>query len=78
MEKVLENIASDGISRVRFSGGEPLLRNDLPQLVSFAKNLGLFISLNTNASLLSKESPSTEAYLRDRVGPLGNVIVTSM
>jgi pyrroloquinoline quinone biosynthesis protein E len=53
LERVLGKVAAEGIGRVRFTGGEPLLRKDLPELVAFAKDMGLFVSLNTNASLLS-------------------------
>ncbi len=58
LKKTIKKIASEGIDRVRFTGGEPLLRQDLPELVSFAKQHGLFASLNTNASLLSEAKVS--------------------
>jgi radical SAM protein with 4Fe4S-binding SPASM domain len=52
MEKVLQWIASSGVARVRFTGGEPLLRKDLGQLVSVAKEIGLITGVNTNGSLV--------------------------
>ena len=55
LKKVIEKIASEGINRIRFTGGEPLLRKDVGELLSFAKEQGLFTSLNTNASLLSRQ-----------------------
>ena len=38
-----------GVLHVGFSGGEPLVRNDLPELVSAARNAGLFTNLITSA-----------------------------
>jgi len=51
---VLEEVAKlFGGAKVIFSGGEPLLRSDLPELVSYASRLGLRASLATNGLLLS-------------------------
>ena len=51
----IKRIAESGVQRVRFTGGEPLLRRDLPEIVSSAKKQGLFTSLNTNGSLFSEK-----------------------
>ena len=41
---------------VLFSGGEPTLRHDLPELISYAKELGgLNPLIPTNGTLLTKE-----------------------
>lgn len=46
--------ASHGIRRLRFTGGEPLLRADLAELVAGARALGIEdLSLTTNAQLLA-------------------------
>lgn len=49
---LLEDAASFGIEAVRFSGGEPLLRKDISELIEKAKSLGLYMILNTNAMLI--------------------------
>jgi radical SAM protein with 4Fe4S-binding SPASM domain len=41
---------------VHFSGGEPLLRKDLFDLVSYARGLGLQTRVNTNGILLTEEN----------------------
>ena len=53
-KKIISKIASEGIEKVRFTGGEPLLHPNLFELLSFAKSKGLETMLNTNASLLTK------------------------
>ena len=58
VERVIGAFAELGVSRVRLTGGEPLVRRDLPQL---AANLAALpglddLSLSTNATLLSKHA----------------------
>ena len=54
-KKIISTIASDGIEKVRFTGGEPLLYPKLSGLLSFAKKKGLYTMLNTNASLFDEK-----------------------
>lgn len=50
---------SRGVRRVRFTGGEPLLRRDLPELIADVTALGIpELALTTNAQLLA---PRAEA-----------------
>jgi len=53
-KKIISKLALEGIEKVRFTGGEPLLHPNLFELVSFAKSKGLSTMLNTNLSLLPK------------------------
>jgi cyclic pyranopterin phosphate synthase len=58
VERVIGAFAELGVSRVRLTGGEPLVRRDLPQL---AANLAALpglddLSLSTNATLLSRHA----------------------
>lgn len=48
VEQILAWIAKAGIARVRFTGGEPLLRRDLLHLIEFARSAGLVTGVNTN------------------------------
>lgn len=49
---VLEKVWELGIPHVVFTGGEPTLRPDLPELISYAEQLGLVSGLNTNGRRL--------------------------
>lgn len=55
VKKIIDDIAESSIPIVRFSGGEPLLRKDIFDLMEHAKSKGLRIWLNTNSSLITKE-----------------------
>ncbi len=56
LRRVLDLIrrAAD-VPSVSFTGGEPCLRADLPDLVAHAKSLGMWVNLITNGTLLSAE-----------------------
>lgn len=50
--KVIQTLWDIGIPHVTFTGGEPTLRDDLPELVAFAEETGLVTGLITNGRLL--------------------------
>ncbi|OGF26811.1 hypothetical protein A2331_05650 [Candidatus Falkowbacteria bacterium RIFOXYB2_FULL_34_18] len=54
IKEVLNDFISLGGKRIDITGGEPLLRNDIFDIVKFAKSLNLKVELVTNASLLNK------------------------
>jgi len=58
---LLEALAANGVRVVIFSGGEPLLREDLFELIVHAKSLGLSAHLSSNGSLID---PATAERLR--------------
>ncbi len=49
---ILDKVWEIGIPHVVFTGGEPTLRNDLPELVAHAEHNGMVAGLNTNARRL--------------------------
>ena len=53
IRRVIDESRVLGIKNVRFTGGEPLLRPDLVQILRYAKTNGMTVFLNTNATLLS-------------------------
>lgn len=53
--EVLQQAANLGCMTVRFTGGEPLLREDFNEIYPFARRLGLFIVLSTNATLITED-----------------------
>lgn len=55
-KKIIQKIASEGIEKLRFTGGEPLLHPKLPELMLFAKQQGLQVMLNTNGSLFNAKN----------------------
>jgi pyrroloquinoline quinone biosynthesis protein E len=52
--RVLEEAAALGVLHAHFTGGEPMSRPDLPQLISRAAALGLYTNLITSAVLLDE------------------------
>ncbi|MBW2988442.1 radical SAM protein, partial [Candidatus Woesearchaeota archaeon] len=56
IKELLSKIKEFGVGYVRFSGGEPLLRQDLFELMTYAKKLGLRVWLNTNGTLVNKQN----------------------
>ncbi len=65
---VLLAAVSLGVESVRFTGGEPLLRKELPEMLASAKELGIQdVALTTNASLLKRRLPDLLAAGLDRV-----------
>ncbi len=53
---VLDQAAALGVLQVHFSGGEPMARADLPDLVRHAAKLGLYTNLITSAVLLNERT----------------------
>lgn len=51
-KKLIDRIWSLGIPHLVFTGGEPTLRTDLPELISYANGVGFITGLNTNARRL--------------------------
>ena len=65
---VLEAAVGLGVESVRFTGGEPLLRKELPEMIAHAKEFGIEdVALTTNASLLKRRLPDLLAAGLDRV-----------
>jgi len=60
--QLLDELADYGVPVVLFSGGEPLVREDLPELVAHAAERGIRPVLSTNGTLLDEERART---LRD-------------
>lgn len=53
--KLIEDIAKAGARLLIFDGGEPLMRDDLYELIAHTRKLGLRPLLGTNASLITDE-----------------------
>jgi|GEM_PF-431245 len=57
-----------GISMLHLTGGEPLLREDLEEIALYAKGKNMYVSLDTNGTLITKERAKTLRYCFDRIG----------
>ena len=55
VKTLMDEAASLGVMQVIFSGGEPMLRRDIVELVAHATRLGMLVRLNTNGLLLTPE-----------------------
>ena len=67
IEKVVQACKPLGLEKVRITGGEPLLRPNLHDLVSRLNRAGVETALTTNASLLSGQANRLAAAGLDRV-----------
>ena len=54
-KEVLTDLAGFGVPSVLFSGGEPLMREDLFELIPFARDKGLRTVISTNGTLITSE-----------------------
>jgi MoaA/NifB/PqqE/SkfB family radical SAM enzyme len=59
---IIEELSKMGNRKIQFTGGEPLLRDDIGQIVDFCKSKGIETSINSNGSLVAK-----------RINELGNL-----
>lgn len=71
-KRILKEAAEIGVLTVRFTGGEPLLRDDFEELYTYARNLGLKVLLFTNARLIT----SRLADLFQSIPPLEKIEVS--
>jgi len=53
---VVDQLADYGVTALAFSGGEPLAREDFFKVASHAAKRGLYVSLATNGTMLTKEN----------------------
>ena len=56
-----------GVQKIRLTGGEPLVRRDLPRLVGMLAALNVELTLTTNGSLLAKQASALKDAGLDRV-----------
>ncbi len=60
--RLIDDLAGFGVPVILFSGGEPLIRKDLPELAGYAVNKGMRAVISTNGTLIT---PSTAQVLKD-------------
>ena len=52
---IAKTIKETKCKQFTFTGGEPLLRKDLPELVSFTKDLGVSVTIISNGTLITEK-----------------------
>jgi 12,18-didecarboxysiroheme deacetylase len=52
---LLDDLAGFGVPVILFSGGEPLMRKDLPELAAYAVDQGMRAVISTNGTLISRK-----------------------
>ena len=72
IEELLKEAASLGCLRVRFTGGEPLLRDDFEEIYLSARRLGMRVILFTNSTLITPQL----VKLFSRIPPLKKIEVS--
>lgn len=66
---VMDDLKGFGVPVLILSGGEPLLRPDLPQIARRAKDQGFYVGLSTNGTLIDEQTlPAIAAVGYDYVG----------
>lgn len=56
LKRVIKDFADLGISGIGFTGGEPLLRSDIFELLKYSKDSGLITHINTNGFFVDEEN----------------------
>ena len=53
--KLISDLSKEGIQEIRFTGGEPLVNRNIYTFIKLANELGLYTSIGTNGTLITKE-----------------------
>lgn len=67
--RVLDDLAGLGVLGIGLTGGEPLLRDDLVELIRHAQGKGISTQLNTNGVLL--DEPTVKCLVEASLGSVG-------
>jgi radical SAM family uncharacterized protein len=62
-KRIIKALYDAGVCLIAFEGGEPLLREDLPEILEYSKALGMSTSIITNGVLLSRKIDSIAPYV---------------
>jgi radical SAM family uncharacterized protein len=66
-KQILKQIYNSGVCGIGFEGGEPLLRNDLAEILAYSRALPLHTSLITNGTLLKSKIDEIAPYISGMV-----------
>lgn len=54
-KKVIDILNKNSVPIISFSGGEPLVRNDIFELTKYASDKGIYVGMATNGTLITEE-----------------------
>ncbi|MEM5812296.1 MAG: radical SAM protein [Candidatus Aenigmatarchaeota archaeon] len=54
-KKVVDELCEAGVVALSFAGGEPLMRRDFFEVASYAREKGLYVSVATNGTLITRD-----------------------
>lgn len=60
IKRLIDEMVNIGTSGIGFTGGEPLLRDDIFELITYVKQQGIPVTLNTNGILLNNDQIRTK------------------
>ncbi len=66
-KKIISCFGAGGTENIVFTGGEPLIRKDLPEIARHAKEEGMHTTLSTNTLLLKNRGGAVLPYI-DEIG----------
>ena len=66
-KNAIQLFAQNGTDSIVFTGGEPLIRSDIGELVRFAKDQGMRVTLSTNTLLLKRKASQVLPFI-DEIG----------
>ncbi|NLW79018.1 MAG: radical SAM protein [Ruminococcaceae bacterium] len=65
IQQRIDRLLAEGCSFLQISGGEPTLRDDLPEIIAYAKDSGFgFVQLNTNGLRLAEDDAYVQALAK--------------
>jgi cyclic pyranopterin phosphate synthase len=67
LTRVARSAVALGVSKIRLTGGEPLIRRDIEQLIAMLSELDAELTLTTNASLLPRKAQALKDAGLDRI-----------
>lgn len=56
VKKIIDELDSLGTVLIAFAGGEPFMRKDIYEIISYVKNKGMEVFLNTNGTLINENN----------------------
>lgn len=63
-KRILKELKENGFSYIKFTGGEPFVRKDMIEILSYAKKLKFEMDISTNASLIDLKMARKLAKLK--------------
>jgi len=63
IKNIIDQLDRIGVIWITFTGGEPLLKKDFPEIIKYCNEKGIITAINDNGSLLKRKLPEIKDYL---------------